>query len=295
MCVQMPSLPYCQPWYGHMILSPITRPSESAVPRWMHRSRNACAIPAESRHSTRSSPSSRTRNGASVSASAYATGCQQLRSAAKSGTEAGGCSTIMAREYGGLSPARRAAVAARPCSAPLIPRCRWPSGPRRPVWIPEIRAVAGRSPARPSSRRRGTPTASSAACGSRSPGLPRYCQLADGGLLVVKTLRVVGDAPGDRLAEPGEQADAAHGEQQRVRVQRGCASPRRAPRPGESGRACSPMSCSSSDSSPTSSGGLDSGEPRWMSHTVPRMNSENCRYSDCQFSRTSTPNSDDRT
>ena len=40
--LQMPSPPYCQPWYGHMIRSPTTRPSESAVPRWMQRSRSAC-------------------------------------------------------------------------------------------------------------------------------------------------------------------------------------------------------------------------------------------------------------
>ena len=75
-----------------MIRSPTTRPSESAVPRWMQRSRSTCGSPVESRQSTRFSPSNRTLNGVSPSASAYATGCQQLRSAAKSGTDAGGCS-----------------------------------------------------------------------------------------------------------------------------------------------------------------------------------------------------------
>ena len=53
-----------------MIRSPTTRPSESAVPRWMQRSRSACGVPLESRHRTRSSPSSRRRIGASVRARA---------------------------------------------------------------------------------------------------------------------------------------------------------------------------------------------------------------------------------
>jgi hypothetical protein len=40
---------------------------------------------------------------------------------------------------------------------------------------------------------------------------------------------------------------------------------------------------------------LDSVEPRCTSHTVPRMKSVNCRYSDCQFSMTSTAYADDVT
>ena len=38
---------------------------------------------------------------------------------------------------------------------------------------------------------------------------------------------------------------------------------------------------------------LDSGEPRCTSHTVSMMNSRNCRYSDCQFSATSTAKVED--
>jgi hypothetical protein len=34
---------------------------------------------------------------------------------------------------------------------------------------------------------------------------------------------------------------------------------------------------------------LDSGEPFCTSHTVRKMYRKNCRYSDCQFSATSTP------
>jgi hypothetical protein len=39
--------------------------------------------------------------------------------------------------------------------------------------------------------------------------------------------------------------------------------------------------------------GLDSGEPRCTSQTVATMNSRNCRYSDCQFSATSTAKSEE--
>ena len=90
--VQTPSPPYCHPWYGHMIRSPTTRPSESAVPRWMQRSRSACGgaggvapeheVLAEQPHAQR-----RVAQRVGVR-----DGCQQPRSAAKSGTEAGGCS-----------------------------------------------------------------------------------------------------------------------------------------------------------------------------------------------------------
>ena len=41
------------------------------------------------------------------------------------------------------------------------------------------------------------------------------------------------------------------------------------------------------------SSSFDSGEPRWSSHTVNRIMSVNWRYSDCQFSITSTPKSDE--
>jgi hypothetical protein len=40
---------------------------------------------------------------------------------------------------------------------------------------------------------------------------------------------------------------------------------------------------------------LDSGEPRWTSHTVNRMKSVNWRYSDSQFSSTATPKFDEVT
>src|SRR3954469_20549204 len=40
---------------------------------------------------------------------------------------------------------------------------------------------------------------------------------------------------------------------------------------GESGRACSPTSWSSSDSPPSLPSSLDSGEPRWRNQTVSRM------------------------
>src|SRR5687768_15562578 len=49
-----------------------------------------------------------------------------------------------------------------------------------------------------------------------------------------------------------------------------------------------PMSSSSSDCTPRFSISLDSGEPFCTSQTVSTMKSRNCRYSDCQFSETST-------
>src|SRR3954454_13673354 len=62
---------------------------------------------------------------------------------------------------------------------------------------------------------------------------------------------------------------------------------------GESDRACSPTSWSSSDSGPASSSCFDSGEPFCTNQTVSRMYSVNCRYSDCQFSSTALPKADD--
>jgi hypothetical protein len=61
---------------------------------------------------------------------------------------------------------------------------------------------------------------------------------------------------------------------------------------GESGRAYLPMRCSLSDSTPALCSSFDSGEPRWTSQTVAKRNRKNCRYSDCQFSATSTANRD---
>jgi hypothetical protein len=45
----------------------------------------------------------------------------------------------------------------------------------------------------------------------------------------------------------------------------------------------------------SSPGGLDSVEPRWTSQIVATMKRVNCRYSDCQFSMTSTMNADEVT
>src|SRR5215207_1088389 len=64
---------------------------------------------------------------------------------------------------------------------------------------------------------------------------------------------------------------------------------------GESLSACRPTFWSSSDSRPTSSTGLDSVDPRCTNHTVASTNTKNCRYSDCQFSATSTANDDEVT
>ena len=64
---------------------------------------------------------------------------------------------------------------------------------------------------------------------------------------------------------------------------------------GESGSACSPIFCCSSDSCPASSGFFDSVDPRWISQIVARMKSVNWRYSDCQFSITSTQKTDEAT
>src|SRR5687767_14155443 len=64
---------------------------------------------------------------------------------------------------------------------------------------------------------------------------------------------------------------------------------------GELGSAYLPTFCSLSLSLPSSPTGLDSVEPSWISHTVRMMNKKNCRYSDCQFSMTSTPNVDEVT
>jgi len=40
---------------------------------------------------------------------------------------------------------------------------------------------------------------------------------------------------------------------------------------------------------------LDSGDPRWTNHAVSVMYSRNWRYSDCQFSATSTAKSEEVT
>src|SRR4051794_27789969 len=64
---------------------------------------------------------------------------------------------------------------------------------------------------------------------------------------------------------------------------------------GASSGACAPASCSSSLSRPSAPGVLDSAEPRCTSQTVAIRNVTNCRYSDCQFSRTALPKSDDTT
>src|SRR4051794_24037185 len=61
---------------------------------------------------------------------------------------------------------------------------------------------------------------------------------------------------------------------------------------GEPGGACSPTRCCSSVSGPMACASLDSVDPRWTSHTVAKTYRKNCRYSDCQFSITSTANDD---
>lgn len=62
---------------------------------------------------------------------------------------------------------------------------------------------------------------------------------------------------------------------------------------GDSLSACSPTFCSSSDSRPCSPGFFDSGEPRSTNQIVASMKSMNCRYSDCQFSITALPKSEE--
>ena len=47
------------------------------------------------------------------------------------------------------------------------------------------------------------------------------------------------------------------------------------------------------DSAPSSPSSFDSGEPRCTNQIVSRMKSANCRYSDCQFSSTRRPKSDE--
>jgi hypothetical protein len=64
---------------------------------------------------------------------------------------------------------------------------------------------------------------------------------------------------------------------------------------GDSSSACGPTCCSSSDSVPSLPGSLESEEPRCTSQTVAKTYRENCRYSDCQFSMTSTPKDDEVT
>src|SRR3954451_23882985 len=96
-------------------------------------------------------------------------------------------------------------------------------------------------------------------------------------------------------------ADAAHDASQMsvmtVTSEREKSPVRHPPRAhrGESASACSPTCCSSSDSTPSSPGSLDSVDPRWTSQTVARMYSVNCRYSDCQFSMTSTQKAEEVT
>ena len=52
-----------QPWYGHSTLSPTTRPSLSAMPRWAQRSTSAYGSPLEFRKRTSVSPSTSKRRG----------------------------------------------------------------------------------------------------------------------------------------------------------------------------------------------------------------------------------------
>ena len=69
-----------QPWYAHLISSPTTDPTDSAVPQWMQRSRNAWGVPRLSRQTTSDSPRSSVRCGADVTSREYATPCQHARS-----------------------------------------------------------------------------------------------------------------------------------------------------------------------------------------------------------------------
>src|SRR6478752_7569096 len=77
------------------------------------------------------------------------------------------------------------------------------------------------------------------------------------------------------------------------REYRASRNPRVRAQPGESSPACSPTFCSLSDSVPCLPSGLDSGEPFCTNQTVAKMYRKNCRYSDCQFSATSTPKLED--
>ena len=165
-------------------------------------------------------------------------------------------------EVAGSNPAGRA------CRSPLDAGRRMWRADRLGLRRPALAQVDRRGS--PSSRPRGTRTASSAACGSRSPtcdvGRPRH-----GRRLVVELVGVVADAAGDRLGEPGGEPDRAHDEQQRVRV-----DPRAqaaGARPG--GRVALRMLAEQlllvALGTARRPAGLDSLEPFWSSQTVATM------------------------
>ena len=82
------------------------------------------------------------------------------------------CSTVSGVRFSVQFRARALVLrhSPQPSGTTPSPRCLSPRVRRRRVLTPASRAGGGRSTARPSSRWRGTRTASSAACGSRSPG-----------------------------------------------------------------------------------------------------------------------------
>lgn len=75
MSTQVPVRSYAQPWYPHRRLPFSTNPNESAVPRWMQRSRNTLTPPDVAK-ATRSSPSRRNCRGCSPTSSTVAIACQ---------------------------------------------------------------------------------------------------------------------------------------------------------------------------------------------------------------------------
>ena len=121
---------------------------------------------------------------------------------------------------------------------------------RRPAWTPASRAGGGRSRARPSSLRRGTPTASSGACAMPEVRRPQVPQPATAGAWCSIRSCVVLAPARDGLGEPRPDPDRDH-DRSTSEFAYSRRAPAAGPRPPR-GRpsACRPTSCSASDSRP---------------------------------------------
>ena len=165
-------------------------------------------------------------------------------------------------------------------------------GRRRPASTRASRAGAGRSRRRRRSRRRGTPTASSEGSTPRSRRC-RGSRPVDGVLGVLDLLLVVDGPAGHRLGQPGAEEDQRHHDQQRVRRRSPRASRRPWPSRGESLRGVADhllLVGLAARLVHLLRLGRAASAPARPSASRKRRN---WRYSDCQFSVTAWPKSEE--
>jgi hypothetical protein len=194
------------------------------------------------------------------------------------------CSLLLST-FGSIRPPWRWKT--EPCSSP---EPRYAEFPR--AWTPGSHAGAGRRRGWPWRRRPGARTASSADCGYRSPqtrcsGPSRW---APGAASTAPRCR----RPCPRWTGPARtEAKSPAMTRPSERENTAWRTPPTPAQRGESWPATSPIRWSSSEPGPALCISFDSGEPRCSSQTVAKMYRKNCRYSDYQFSVTSTAKSED--